>query len=404
MTIDVVTRSSVTAATGHSQWYNHAAKTTFTPQTNITVNLIDGLPNVTTKLTVMASAGTPPDGSWFPTMSDGSGGRELAQKGVFKALDDFIKQDAKFDIKPYFPALLDLCRFGGKTFGLTTMSHYGTNVLYYNKARWQGAGVTIPADGNWTVDAFVAAGQKLVDKAQDQWAYWPTLGMDQWGVFWIRQFGGEMLDEAGKKVLLDSPEARAGLEWVYNCQYKFQLIDDLYRTNGNRSTMFESSGQLAAISQTPGLVSEYKKPDQQRVKFDLGIAIFPKGPKGHGTQGLGAGMGMTKPDHQAAVWEWIKFITNQENGVAQVFGGAGSPGGRADSWNDPRLAALDPLYTNMVKVYPRGPGSIRWPANNRRVDLIKALDDNLTPYFKGETSLNAATSKAVADGNFVLSQ
>ncbi|MGH2350805.1 MAG: extracellular solute-binding protein, partial [Chloroflexota bacterium] len=249
-----------------------------------------------------------------------------------------------------------------------------------------------------------AAGQKLVDKAQDQWAYWPTLGMDQWGVFWIRQFGGEMLDEAGKKVLLDSPEARAGLEWVYNCQYKFQLIDDLYRTNGNRSTMFESSGQLAAISQTPGLVSEYKKPDQQRVKFDLGIAIFPKGPKGHGTQGLGAGMGMTKPDHQAAVWEWIKFITNQENGVAQVFGGAGSPGGRADSWNDPRLAALDPLYTNMVKVYPRGPGSIRWPANNRRVDLIKALDDNLTPYFKGETSLNAATSKAVADGNFVLSQ
>src|SRR5262245_33271837 len=196
LTIDVVTRSPVAAATGHSQWYDQAAKTTFTPETGVTVNLIDGLPSVTEKLTVMASAGTPPDGSWFPTMSDGSGGRELAQKGVFKPLDDFIKRDAKFDLKPYFPTLLDLCRFGGKVYGLTTMSHYGTNVLYYNKTRWQSIGVTIPADGNWSLGEFVAAGQKLVNKGQDTWAYWPVRGMDQWGVFWIRQFGGEVLDEA----------------------------------------------------------------------------------------------------------------------------------------------------------------------------------------------------------------
>jgi ABC-type glycerol-3-phosphate transport system substrate-binding protein len=402
LTIDVVTRNGVTAATGHSQWYDHAAKTTFTPETGVTVNLIDGLPSVTEKLTVLASAGTPPDGSWFPTMSDGSGGRELAQKGVFKPLDDLIKRDSRFDLKPYFPTLLDLCRFGGKTFGLTTMAHYGTNVLYYNKARWQGAGVTIPADGSMTVDEFVAAGQKVVNKAQDLWAYWPVLGMDQWGVFWIRQFGGEVLDEAGKRVLLDTPEARAGLEWVYNCQARFQLIDDLFRTDG-QDPMFETSGKLAARSQTPGLVSEYKKPGQERVKFDLGIAIFPRGPKGNGTQGLGAGMGMTRLEHQAAVWEWIKFITNKENGVAQVFGGAGSPGGRTDSWTDPRLAAVDPIYATMQKVHPRGPGSIRWPANNRRVDLIKALDENLTPYFKGQTSLNDATAKAVAAGNAVLS-
>ena len=354
LTIDVVTRSPVASATGHSQWYDHAAKTTFAPETGVTVNLIDGLPSVTEKLTVMAAAGTPPDGSWFPTMSDGSGGRELAQKGVFKPLDDLIKRDARFDLKPYFPTLLELCRFGGKTFGLTTMSHYGTNVLYYNRARWQGAGVTIPADGSMTVDEFVAAGQKVVNKAQDRWAYWPVLGMDQWGVFWIRQFGGEVLDEAGKRVLLDSPEARAGLEWVYHCQAKFQLIDDLYRSD-SQSTMFESSGTLAAISQTPGLVSEYKKPGQERVKFDLGIAVFPRGPKGHGTQGLGAGMGMTRLEHQAAVWEWVKFITNKENGVAQVFGGAGSPGGRVELLDRPPAGRRRPHLRHPAEGAPPRP-------------------------------------------------
>ena len=117
VTVDVVTRSPVAAPTGHSQWYDHAAKTTFTPETGVTVNLIDGTPSVTEKLTVMASAGTPPDGSWFPTMSDGSGGRELAQKGVFKPLDDLIKRDSRFDLKPYFPTLLEISASGARPSG-----------------------------------------------------------------------------------------------------------------------------------------------------------------------------------------------------------------------------------------------------------------------------------------------
>lgn len=403
VTIDILTRPGVSAPTGHSQWYAQVAKNSFTPQTNITVNLIDGDPDVTTKLNVLASAGTPPDGSWFATGSDGSGGREQAQKAIFKPLDDLIKKDAKFDTKPYFKSLLDVFSVGGKLYGLTLMGHYGTNVLYYNKARWQGAGVTIPDDGNWTVDEFVAAGQKVVNKAQDQWAYWPEWSVAEYGAFWVRQFGGEVLDEAGKKCLLDTPEARAGLEWVYNCQAKFQLIDDLFRPDtGGRDTMFESAGKLASRTQTPGLVSEYKKPGQERVKFDLGIAIFPRGPKGHGTQGSGAGMGMTKLDHQAEVWEWLKTLTNKENGVAQVFGGAGSPGGRTDVWNDPKMLSFDPIYSNIIKAYPNGSGSITWPANNRRVDLVKAIDDNLGRYFKGQASITEATSKAVSDANVVL--
>jgi ABC-type glycerol-3-phosphate transport system substrate-binding protein len=402
VTIDILTRTGVAAPTGHSQWYAQVARNSFTPQTGITVNLIDGDPDVTTKLNVMAAAGTPPDGSWYATTSDGAGGREQTQRGVFKPMDELIKKDSKFDLKGYIKALIDIMSVGGKVYGLPLMAHYGTNVWYYNKAKWNGAGVSPPADGNWTIDEFVAGGQKVTNKAQDFWAYRPEVSIDQYGAFWVRQFGGEVLDEAGKKCLLDTPECRAGLEWVNNLQTKFQLIDDFYRSP-NIDTMFETQGTLASRSQTPGLVAEYKKPDQTRVKFDLGIAIFPKGPKGHGTQATGQGMGITKPDHQAEVWEWIKTLTNRENGVAQVFGGAGSPGGRVDCWTDPKLAAFDPIYGNMVKVYPQGAGSIRWPANNHRVDLVKAIDENLARFFKGQVSVNEATTKAVQDANAVLS-
>ena len=111
---------------------------------------------------------------------------------------------------------------------------------------------------------------------------------------------------------------------------------------------------------------------------------------------------MTKLDHQAEVWEWLKTLTNKENGVAQVFGGAGSPGGRTDVWNDPKMLSFDPIYSNIIKAYPNGSGSITWPANNRRVDLVKAIDDNLGRYFKGQASITEATSKAVSDANVVL--
>jgi ABC-type glycerol-3-phosphate transport system substrate-binding protein len=373
------------------------------PQTNITVNLIDADPNPTTALTVLASAGTPPDGSWFATLTDGSGGREQALKGIFKPLDEYMKQDSAFDVRPYFKALIDLCSVNRKLFALTLMGHYGTNVLYYNRQKTGMAGVTVPSDGSWTVDDFVAAGQKLVAKDNDVWAFWPDLQVAEFGAFWVRQFGGELLDEAGKKCLVDTPEARAGLEWVYNCSTRFHLIDSQFRTD-NKDALFEQQGKLAARSQTPGLAAEYKKSGQTRVAFDLGIALFPKGPKGRGTQGSGSGVGMTKADKGAAVWEWIKFITNKENGVLQVAGGAGSAGGRTDAWEDPRLNAHDPIYATIIKAYPQGAGSIRWPANNRRVDFLKALDDNLVPYFKGQISLNDATSKAVQDANAILTQ
>ena len=80
MTIDVLTRPGARP---------HGAQPVVRPggpdelhaPDGITVNLLDGDPDVTTKLNVLAAAGTPPDGSWFPTGSDGAGGRERPSGG-----------------------------------------------------------------------------------------------------------------------------------------------------------------------------------------------------------------------------------------------------------------------------------------------------------------------------------
>ncbi len=91
VTIEVVTRNGVTSPSGHSQFYARKAKNLFTPETNITVNLVDAQPNVGEKLTILAAGGTLPDAAWFGVVADGNAGREQATKGIFKPLDDFAR-------------------------------------------------------------------------------------------------------------------------------------------------------------------------------------------------------------------------------------------------------------------------------------------------------------------------
>ncbi|HEX2325065.1 MAG TPA: extracellular solute-binding protein, partial [Chloroflexota bacterium] len=235
VSIEVLTRAGVTNDSGHSQFYATVTPARFTPETGISVTLVDAQPSVAEKLLVMASAGTPPDASWFGVVADGSGGPDAAGKGIFKPLDDLAKRDSQFDARPYFKALLDAFSVGGRLFALPTHGHYGTNVLYANLNLTRAAGVTMPADGSWSVDDLIAAAQKLVRKGDDVWGFFPSTDISEAGVFFLRQFGGELLDDGGKRCLLETPEARAGLEWVANTRARFQVIDDLFRSGGQRA-------------------------------------------------------------------------------------------------------------------------------------------------------------------------
>ena len=247
------------------------------------------------------------------------------------------------------------------------------------------AGITVPADGNWIIDDFIVAAQKTVRRDQDQWGYVSPWGFSEFGTFYVRQFGGEFLDAAGKKVLVDSPESRAGLEWIYNAQAKFQTVDTHYRADAKGGNVLFVEGKLAFVNWTPGFAAEWKAEGPNKVKFPLGIALFPKGPNGRrGTQASGSGMGITGTKNQEASWEYVKFVTNKLNGVEQVFGGAGSPGGRTDSWNDPKLLAFDPIYGITTKAFPQGAGSLRLAANNRYAEATTAVNTELTKYFKNE--------------------
>src|SRR5829696_2211417 len=65
VSIDVLTYSGLTSPTGRAQWYAKTTPQNFTPQTQITVDWIEGNPTLPEKIISMSAAGTPPDVGHF---------------------------------------------------------------------------------------------------------------------------------------------------------------------------------------------------------------------------------------------------------------------------------------------------------------------------------------------------
>ncbi len=87
-----------------------------------------------------------------------------AATGVLENLQPYIEKSG-YDLKDYWPYLLDSARYNGQVYGLPR--DIEAHALYYNKKLFDAAGVAYPTD-KWTWDDLVAAAQKLTKKEGDR--------------------------------------------------------------------------------------------------------------------------------------------------------------------------------------------------------------------------------------------
>jgi ABC-type glycerol-3-phosphate transport system substrate-binding protein len=395
--IDVLTSAGIANPTGRGQWYAKITPQTFTPQTQITVNWIEGS-NLPEKITTMSAAGTPPDAGVFV----GTDGRALAARNLYKPLDDLIRRD-KFDKAVYWKSAIDQLTVNGKLYGLPNHGNFGENVLYANLNLTNRAGITLPlATGDWTIEQMIEGARKATRPDQDEWGWWPTTSAEGIKVF-LRLFGGDLLSSDGRRCVVDTPEGRAALQWIYDAQHKFQTIDDLAKAGGGGAPRGEAgflSGKLAFTHWTTGGAAEWKVPG--RLKFDLGITLFPRGPGGRRASVLIThGTAVTGTAKQDAAWKWVQFITNRENGVLQVMAGAGSPGARPDVWEDKRLADHDPIFGLSQRTYKDpAPDNLTW--NHTYGEIWTAAFNRLKDLWSNKIGVNDATAAIAREVNEIL--
>lgn len=256
------------------------------------------------KITAYNASGDAPDllevsVDWFP---------QWAKQGWLAKLDSLVDA-AKINRADYNSTVMGSGRWPngtGPTYSWWTMMGVGT--FYYNKALFDAAGQAYP-DGTWTWDQARAAAQRLTKPGQ-QWGL--QLGYYQEGV--IYSFGGQILDPAGDKCLLDQPgSANAHQFWAdLFLKYKVSATGAEFKAAGVQGNI----DPFAAGHVGMYLHGSYQiGPFRQSIKgFDWDVAIPPKGSAGSAAMIAGnpshalAAAGK----HQDRAWDFLRWwVSNQ---------------------------------------------------------------------------------------------
>jgi multiple sugar transport system substrate-binding protein len=235
----------------------------------------------TQKITTMVASGTPPDVAYL----DGALAFTLAAEGKLLDLTPFFEQDAEAKSRldqTYY-------RYQDKIFGASIGE---IMLLYYNKDLFDAAQLDYPpskAESAWTWDEFVDVAKKLTKDNNGRDATSPDFDPDSietYGLAFpqtingylpmIYSNGGDLVDEAGTKLLLDQPEAVEVLQKMQDLIYvhhvaptpaqaeSFPATDVLMMT-GKIAMDFNGHWKILDYSQTDmkwgmGVLPRFKEP------------------------------------------------------------------------------------------------------------------------------------------------
>jgi len=252
------------------------------------------------KLQTMVAAGNPPDvmsihGAYFVP---------LAANGALLDLDPLIAEDSEFDLEDFYPELVELCRYGG---GLYSLPRYtSVYVLFYNKDLFDRAGIGYP-DDTWTWDDYLAAARKLTVSSGDPQKRRFGCVIDFWGARiypWVWAAGGQILDEGGKRCLLDQAEAQDALQFLVDLRHEWNVCPPTTMAERRQNIAMFVNGQVGMFQ--TGAWDIQQMQEAKALRWD--IAPLPKR-KQHATllgmENYAIASGTTHPQE---AWELFKFL------------------------------------------------------------------------------------------------
>lgn len=264
------------------------------------------------RLILQAASRTLPDLFW----ASDQGVQVLGSKNLMLDLDPYITASG-LDTSNFYQSMLDLGKVDGVQYMLPR--DYNHLVTYYNTDMFEEAGVPLPEDG-WTWAEFVDAAQALTKK--DANGETTQYGIDGSNFNWwaivvpaIRGFGGEVVTEDGE-VVVDSPEAAAGIEALYDLVAKgvatnFAESDPETFVNGQTAMWFHVRPLVQVIN------------DNAQGKFRWNVSTFPTFPVqprvGTGTSGYGIYANTEYPNE---AWALLSFIVSEEG--QRIFSSTGN--------------------------------------------------------------------------------
>jgi multiple sugar transport system substrate-binding protein len=180
-------------------------------------------------------------------------------------------------------------------------------VLYYNKTKFDAAGLAYPTE-DWTLDDLSAAAEKLTIKAADGtvtqygfsadytwWAYWVPLVVAQ---------GGLILNEDNTTAIFNSPEGISAWDFIFSGLKNGYFVPySVQQSEGGPYVSF-ANGTAAMTPTIRGLTPTFR----DQLKDDWDVTLVPKGKAdrktGMGTMGYAMSANTKNKD---AAWEVLHY-------------------------------------------------------------------------------------------------
>lgn len=212
---------------------------------------------------------------------------------------------AGYDLNNFDPLFLSLAEYNGMIGFLPRAAD--VVVTYYNKTRFDAAGVAYPTP-DWTYDDMLAAAEKLTIKDGDATTQYGISAANDWWAYWVPMViaeGGEILNEDNTEAIFNSPEGIKAWNVIFTAlQNGWSMPPSVQDTIGGPWTGF-ANGTAAMTFTVRALTPTFR----DQLTDDWDVEVVPKGTvmrkTGMGTQGYAISSQTKDPD---AAWQLMQYI------------------------------------------------------------------------------------------------
>jgi multiple sugar transport system substrate-binding protein len=312
--------------------------------------------------------------------------------GALLPLNDLVAADDRTGLDDYFPAAVRTFTYGGKVYGLPKDA--SASILIYNRRMFREHDLAAPS-ADWTWQDMLRAARVLTRDVDGNGTA-DLFGIQQpdWRLF-VRQNGGQIVSDDGRRCVLDSPQAIEALKfWVaLRQEHKVTPTPEL--------TMDMTQWRLFALERTGMIVSMYPAVQilRRSCEFEWDIALLPRGPVVPYATFTGSALAVTaQSKHPEAAYEWVRWMTTE--GMTHVMSfdiPAYVRLGASDAWQDP--AEPPPSKQAAVETMKIAGPPLQHPAYAQILDVI---DSNLDRANRGDCTVEQAVERIVPRVNAIL--
>jgi multiple sugar transport system substrate-binding protein len=230
---------------------------------------------------------------------------QFAQYGVFEDLGPYMERDPEMGREHFFPIFLKSFEYRGRQYGLP---YDGASMLiYFNRDMFRAAGLPDPPR-DWTWSDFQRICRKLtadsdgdgrLDHFGITWTGWMN------AFIWIWEAGGDELNAAKTRAVIDSPKAIEGIQFQYDLTHRYHVSPRATDLPGMTADGMFFSGNVGMT-----ISGAYFQAYAREIKsFEWDIAPAPIGPAGRFTRLTADGITIwSHSPHKKEGWEWIRFL------------------------------------------------------------------------------------------------